>query len=336
MRSAIICILLCSLMGCAHTAAVTCLEPAEIDVAGMNRIAVADFSGEQGEAIAAVLSNRLWENQFYTVVDRSELTSEIQTASYSEGESLQGVLAAAKSSNVDGVIVGNIVEYRCDDLVLGATDVDIFNQTGSQGNSAQAESAIEIDFNQVVKREGSVTIAFRLVDVETGEIRAAKQVSKHFQKEQINGEGELPTQGEVLQALTVQCLDEVVRMLAPHEMVCEMKFASCDFWTKGAGHVKKGRKLAEKGDWDGAEHHWGQALKQNPDNHAAMFNLSIAAARKQEYDVAEQYVLDALKLEHKTCYTTGLEKIRERRSAWTRATDQRDARVVSASESLWQ
>ncbi len=338
MRSAIFCILLCSFTGCAHTAVVTCLEPAEIDVAGMNRIAVADFSGEQGEAIAAVLSNRLWENRFYTVVDRSELTSEIQTASYSEGSSLQGVLAAAHQANVDGVIVGNIIEYRCDDLILGATDidVDIFNQADSENNSPQANSTIDIDFNQVVRREGSVTIAFRLVDVETGEIRAAKQVSKNYQGEQVNDQGNLPTQGEVLQMLTGQCLDEVVKMLAPHETACEMKFASCDFWTKGSASVRKGLKAVEKGDWNGAENHWTQAIQQNPKNHAAMFNLSIAAARRQEYDIAEQYVLDALKLEHKTCYTTGLEKIRERRTAWTRAIDQRDARVVTAAESLWQ
>lgn len=323
-------------VGCAHTAVVECWEPAEIDIAGMSRIVVIDFTGDHGSAVASSLSARLWENEFYTVLDRSELGAGIQTASFSENHSLQGILDSAKDSDIDGVVLGSVVEYRCDDEVLGSTNVNFFHEDESNDDFERAGLDVEVESNEVLLREGSVTIAFRFVDVQTGEVRASRQVSKHFSGRSVNGVDDIPGRGEVLEMLTTECLDEVVQMLAPHESSCEMKLATCHFWTKGSGEFKKGLKSAGKGDWSGAEEHWQNAIAENPENHAAMFNLAIVAAKRQEYDLGEQYALDALKVEHKECYTAGLGKIRERRTAWDRANDQRDARVVNAGETFWQ
>ncbi len=337
MRSSVLLMFLIFMtVGCAHTAVVECWEPAEIDVAGMSRIVVIDFSGEQGSAIASSLSARLWENEFYTVLDRSELATGIQTASFSENPSLQEILDSARSSEIDGVVLGSVVEYRCDDQILKSASLNFFQEQESNNDFERAGLDVEVESNEVLLREGSVTIAFRFVDVETGEVRASKQVSKHFTNRSTNGHQDIPSQGAVLEMLTRECLDEVVQMLAPHESSCEMQLATCNFWTKGSREFKKGLKSARNGDWSGAEKFWQNAIAENPENHAALYNLAIVAAKRQDYDLAEQFALDALKVEHKECYTTGLGKIRERRTAWSRANDQRDARVVSAGETFWQ
>lgn len=336
MRSVFLLLVTCLTTGCAQTAVVQCWEPAEIDVTGVNRIVVADFTGEQGEAISAALSASLWENEFYTVVDRSELKPGIRTASFSERPTIQEVLSRAQAAGIDGVILGSVIEHRCDDQILGSTDLNLFQDEADQDGVTTRSNGLTVESNEILLREGTVTIAFRLVDSETGEIRASQQISRHYSGRMENGEGTLPTSGEVLEKLRNQCVNDVVQMLAPHEMSCEIKLATCDFWSKGARDVKIALELASKGDWEGAERHWHEALTKNPENHAAMFNLSIAAARRQEYDIAEQYVLDALRLEHKKCYTQGLETIRERRTAWMRANDQRDARVVSSGTAQWE
>lgn len=336
MRSVIFLFVISLISGCAHTAVVKSWEPAEIDASGINRIAVVDFTGEKGSEIASALSARLWDNDFYTLVDHSEFSSEIQPASYSDHQGFHGLLASAKGAGVDAVIVGSVIQFSCEDNILSSTELDIHSYANSKSRESGAENSLLIESEEVLYREATVTIAFRLVDVETGEILASKQISKHTQGEMKLGENSLPEKGRMLDQLLTDCLDEIVHMLAPHEMTCEMKLATCDFWTKGSGHVKEGSKLASKGRWDEAKHAWDKALLENPDNHAAFFNLSIAAVRNQNYDAAEEYVLEALKIEHKACYTAGLEKVRERRSALSRANEQREARVINSNDSLWQ
>ena len=143
-----------------------------------------------------------------------------------------------------------------------------------------------------------------------------------------------PSQEELINQLTETCLEEFVRMLAPHRRPCEMELASCEFWVKGRQEVRAGTKWALAGDWSRAEENWRQAIAVNPHNHAALFNLSIAAARRQDYSTAETYALSALRVEHKDCYTAGLEQIRERRKACEQATAQRESRLSASTDSL--
>ena len=321
--------------GCGHTAIVQCWAPAEINVDGMQQIVVADFVGDAGPAIAASLANELWENKFYTLVDASELDQGVQTAGHNQQSEFQSLLQAASAAGVDGVIFGEIVEYRCEDQILESTDLNVFDQN-ELSDFTDALSPLTIESRQTILREGTVTLAVRLVDAETGEVRASRKVTRGFQRHSEEGDLSLPTRGEVLNDLTDQCLTEIVSMLAPHQESCQMELASCDLWTGGYKSVRKGLRQARRSDWAGAEESWQLALEENPQNHAALYNLSIAAARREAYDVAEGFALEALKLEHKDCYTGGLQLIRERRRACERAEEQRDSRVVSSDYLLTQ
>lgn len=336
MRLLFLSIILIGVCGCAHTAEVTSWEPAEIDSDGIHRVAVINFTGENGTEISSALSSRLWNNDFYTLVDHSDFSSDIRPASYTDHPNFHSLLASANHADVDAVIVGSVIQYRCDDNVLSRTNLDLQTYSDADQRNSQSGNSVLIETQDTLYREATVTIAFRLVDVETGEILASKQISKHYRGEMKQGENHLPEKGRILEKLTNECLDEIVHMLAPHKTTCEMKLATCDFWTKGSGKVKAGLKHASTGDWEQAEQAWQAAIEENPENHAAMYNLSIAAVRKQEFDQAEEHVLDALRYEHDSCYTAGLEKIRERRTALSRANEQREARRPEPSDSLWQ
>lgn len=314
------------LTGCAHVAQVTTLQPAAVDVSGMSRIAVIDFSGEQGSAVATNLSGRLWENQFYTVVDRSEIRSPVRQASYQDSSTrLSQVLTPAKAAGVDGVILGEVVEYRCDDEILQSTSVNFHKDDVKHNDHDHDHTGFGVDHKETLLREGTVTIAFRLVDVSTGEVRASKQVSKHYEGRSINGDEKLPPKGEVLDQLTQECLDEIIAMLAPHESTCDIELATCDIWTRGRSDVKSGVDFAKQGNWEKAEAKWKRAADANPENHAALFNLSVAAMQKQDYAEAEDFAMRAVRIEHKCCYANGLELIREKRALSEKAHEQRVA-----------
>jgi len=322
-----------------RTAIVKFYEPAAIDVSSMNRIVVLEFEGEQGKSVANSLSGQLWQNEFYTVVDRSELSHELQLAAFEQSEEkshrYHEFLAPARNKGIDGVIMGEVREYRCEDKHVRRTSFSASNGGGMIGSNRAMGTGIGLEFRENLVREAVVTMAFRLVDVETGEIRASREVSHKLSEERELASGKQVSQSEVLNRLTQECLDEIVGMLAPHEATSQIQLAVCDVWTKGRRDVKEGNQQAVRGNWEQAEHHWQTALQIEPNNHAALFNLAIAADHRHEYAVAEELAMQALRLQHKTCYTEGLDKIRTHRNATEKAAEQRDARVATAGEEAW-
>ena len=316
-----------ALTGCAQTAVVKCWEPAEIDVAGIHSVVVTNFSGDNGPEMAAALAHGLARNDFYAVVAQSELGGEIQNIGFDSDAELDLTFRAAAAADVDGLIFGEVIDYQCDDELVESADLRMISESA---NSSFNRTPIAMTSKPFIERRATVTVAVQLVDVQTGEVRATRQLSRSESRD-FSAESAIATEkSEMLDELSNLCLQEFVGMLAPHEMACEMKLVSCDFFAAGHGKVKCGLRMASRGDWKGAEEQWQSAIEENPENHAAMFDLSIAAARRQDYDLAETYILEALKHEHSRCYTQGLEQIRQRRTAWDRAAEQRDSRVVSA------
>lgn len=323
--------------GCVRTAIVKFWEPAAIDTCGMNRIVVMDFTGDQGESVARSLSAELWENKFYAVVDPAELADQVQMAAFTKGNkgNLSGILGPAHEHGIDGVLLGEVLEYRCDDRHYRKKTFNFTNDV-RPGITPLGGQAGGLEIRETYVREGTVTIAFRLVDAATGELRAARQVSKSYTGHIENGTGRLPSKEEILQQLTEDCLTEIVDMLAPHESTSQITLARSDVWSRGHREVKQGLVHAEKGDWEEAEQKWQLALELNPSNHAALFNLAVAADHRQEYALAENFAMQALRLQHKTCYADGLKTIRIHRVANDQIQSQRESQVVTAGELDWQ
>jgi tetratricopeptide (TPR) repeat protein len=324
--------------GCVKTVLVKSWAPAQIDVAHLNRIVVMEFSGEQGPATSTALAGKLWENEFYTVIDRGELASNLQMVAFSKGQSANSkdALEAARAGHVDGVVVGEVVEYRCEDKRSRDTSFNFANGAGMGPNSRFYGAGAGIEIRDTLVREGTVAVAFRLVDVETGDIRAARQVSKHYAGKVDNGVGHLPSQAEVLDNLLQECLDEIVAMLAPHETTTQVELARGEAWIRGRREVRQGVLHAEQGEWDEAEKEWQLALELDPNNHAALFNLAVAADQRQQYEQAEDFAMQALRLQHKDCYAAGLKSIRAHRTAYEKAQRQRESQIVRVEDGAWE
>lgn len=326
--------------GCMRTAVVKFWEPAAIDVSRLNRIVVLEFQGDQGRLVSSSLTSQLWKNEFYTVVDRTSLSGELQLASHEESPqhdvNLHELLASVRAQGIDGVLTGEVLEYRCEDKRVRRIAGAAANGGGGLGQNRTGASGSTGELRDNLLREGVVTISFRLIDVESGEIRAAQQVTHRYSGDQEAVGERLPSQEEVLEQLTQKCLADIVGMLAPHEATSTIQLAASDVWTRGRREVKEGNRHAVEGNWDLAEEQWKAALEIEPRNHAALFNLAVAADHRHDYTAAEDLAMQALRLQHKTCYTTGLDMIRAHRGAAVKSEEQRDSRVVTVIDAGWR
>ena len=185
--------------GCATTAPVSAWRPAEIDVEGMRKLAVLDFSGENGAAVSAALTTRLWENQFYSLVDQAELSPvRVASAVGSENQVTPAdYFDSARNRSIDGIIVGDVIEYRCDDHVLTNTDIHLGTDRAKNNRRGTERQGVDVgvSHNQTVHREATVSIAFRLVEVDTGNVRATRKTTHNFQGDFAAGSGQIPARG---------------------------------------------------------------------------------------------------------------------------------------------
>src|SRR5262245_35966407 len=118
MRTLLVGLLLIALAtaGCAPRARMMVLRPAELDVAGIGRLAVVDFdgSGETGKIARSVLVTHLSENRHFALVDQAELARVQPAAFVSQYPEEGAIVAAARDSGVDAILTGQVVSYNVD------------------------------------------------------------------------------------------------------------------------------------------------------------------------------------------------------------------------------
>jgi tetratricopeptide (TPR) repeat protein len=140
----------------------------------------------------------------------------------------------------------------------------------------------------------------------------------------------------VLNELARDCLEEFMEVLVPQPATVEVRLAAGEWYAMGSRDLRRGIRLAKQGRWDEAEELWEQVLKRSPANHAALYNLAVAAGQRQDFAAAEEYALQALREHHTDCYAQGLDQLRQFRADADRIARQRQAQVIQASLTAWQ
>lgn len=247
MRAFLLSVLALVAGGCAPQARVMVLRPAQIDIAGIGRLAVVDFvgQGETGRQARAAIAARLAESRHYALVDQAEL-SRVQPAAFAGPQPDDGgVIQAARQAEVDGVLTGQVVAY----------------------NAGQ---------DSTLTNPPTVTLAVKLLDVRTGEVRDARQITRTYRGR------EVPDRQATLQDLMNGCAAETAALITPHFDAVEVDLAR-QYWGNGLTAVRRGNALARDGQWDQAAVAWQAALDDNPQNHAALHNLAIAAFARGDH-----------------------------------------------------
>ncbi len=256
---------------------------------GVITVAVLPFEGEWGTRVSEEVSDAFSASGAYTImgIDSLPLADGVK----GRGEAapaLDQVLIAARQADIDAVLTGTIVSEEAEPLPS--------EKRVSWGFSPKSSPV-----------RNSMTVEYRLIDTRTGETLSQNRIICHGQ------ESQTPTE-DTPDSLIQRCGLEVVSGLTPQCENCSMALASCRWTVQGALSVRRGVRAAERDDWDSAVSHWQAALKVNPQNDAAIFNLALAAASQSDFEKAEELALEAIRIHHSDCYETGLEQIRKQRS----------------------
>ncbi|REJ88373.1 MAG: hypothetical protein DWQ34_22560 [Planctomycetota bacterium] len=276
--------------GCAQTAQITYRRPAEIGSGTLRQVAVAELEGEGAADVRRAIELQIADVENLTAVDHALLEPTIQQAGHIPGDPAEAerLLRIARHNGVDALVVGEVVEYA------------------STPNASQ-------DPSDAVTR-ARVSLALRLIDVETGDALDERQVTRSYDRRRRSDRLLSSARADVMERLTDECVAEFMKLLAPHEATASVELANGELFRLSGLDIRRGVKRAARGDWDGAERIWRSVVAREPENHAALFNLAVAAASRHDYCAAEDYAMQALRSHHTDCYQAGLDQIRRFRS----------------------
>ena len=291
--------------GCAHVAKIPLWRPVAAPVEGVQTVAVLPFEGEWGTRVAEEVSDAFAKSGTYTIVGANTLPTIQRVSLGNEAPPLDQLLVAARQADIDAVLTGTIVSEESSPRPLHSRVS--FTRKAPQSHS-------------------SMTVEYRLIDTRTGETLSQNRISC------LEPESRESTD-QLQQTLIQRCGLEVVSQLTPQCGDCRIALANCPWMARGSFQVRQGIRAAEKGNWDIAVQAWESALRANPTNDAALFNLALAAASRSEFETAEELALEAIRIQHSDCYETGLEQIRKQRSQYETAAEQRGDIELSAVES---
>jgi len=290
--------------GCSTTAQLASPRGPELDLPPIQKMAVLDFDGphDSGKIARSALTSQFSSTDHYRLVDQSELDRYAKVTQPQGAPDVQAALAAGRQMGIDAILTGTVVSYDVYDDVTESEFVAVSSEETESDDGLNNAFAFDFERNILLNREGSVSLAFKLLDVETGEVIASRQTQHTFNGQIKNGEGALPVRDQILTQLLDECSRDVLEMISPHDKTVDVKLASVWPWEDGASDIRKGNKLASEGNWKGAANRYDAVLKEHPQNHAALHNLAVAHEAQGDFVSAELHLNDALGIDKKTQY----------------------------------
>jgi tetratricopeptide (TPR) repeat protein len=311
--------------GCTKSTWIEITRPAEYNVSDLKRLAVVDFSGpgNSGEMAAAKFTNELWSTNYFSLLERKELQKILEEHALQMSGVVNDstIVEFGKILGVDGLIVGSVTTYQVEDkrgkekvkeqVWTGQYEKDkngnyVYEHTpiGKQKKKIYKEELVDKEF---INRQASVGLSFRLVSVETAEIRASGSQTESFSQKYYPGQGNIPAREAVLNDLTDRVIKKFIPTISPYKIRVSRTFE------KGNDEVNNGIDLARNNLWDKAAEIWENETRRDSRNDAAFYNLGIAYEVGGDLDRAEQAYETALKIKSKDLYMKALSQIRQRK-----------------------
>jgi tetratricopeptide (TPR) repeat protein len=311
--------------GCTKSAVLEITKPAEYNLSDLKRLAVFDFNGprDTGGVVADKFTGQLWGTGYFSMLERKELQKVLEEHALQMSGVIDDstIVEFGKILGVDGMVVGSVTAYRSEDkrgkekvkekVWKGEYEKDekgnfIYERVG--GKEVKKKKYVEelVD-KEYINREAVVGLSFRLVSIETAEIRASGSQTQTFSQKYYPQSDRMPAKEALLSDLTDQVIRKFIPTMAPYKVTVSRKFE------KGNDQVNAGIELAQNNLWDKATEVWEKETHLNPQNPAAFYNLGIAYEATGDLDRAEQAFESALKIRVKDLYMKALAQIRQRK-----------------------
>lgn len=271
-------------LGCVSTpVTIPVLRPAELDVAGLQRIAVLDFQGaapyaEQARAelsMAIAAAGRC-------DAPPPQVVREMLPASVpyrGQPTDMHLVIEQARRAGFDGVLAGD-VNCRSDahkEFIVG---------------DPRIETSVET----------------QLIDVHTGRVCGETTARRKWRGKLSQHERAENSERKVTEKLVGDCVAEIARKMETTTVQVEVKLAPPGDGDDEAA-MRAGREAAEQGDWTLAAQHFEMAKDANPNSHAARHNLGLACEAQFKFAAAGHWYAQALRLHEAEEYRNALARV---------------------------
>lgn len=165
------------------------MKPAEVDLGPIRKLAIADFQGPGGPAVSNRMITKLLAARHYQILERGRLASVIDELALSQSGVIDAATAAkiGKAAGVDGLIFGEVDTYQVADertvTPLRKTRVVGYDrQCDRKGRCYDIPISEEYSVNALTTiRRGHVSVSFRVVGIESGQVLAAKTASPEWE-----------------------------------------------------------------------------------------------------------------------------------------------------------
>jgi len=289
------------LTGCATKIKVNMLQPAQYHEASLTKaIAVMPFQGHGGKAFAAELEGVLAgigidDKRYFTLVDRASIDKTISEMQLSQSGLVDQKTAVklGKLIGAQGIYTGIVTLNKYEDNPYREDRQTCNRYERKRDKDGREYNGSCISWNRYtvscMKRVASFAVSPKLVEVTTGRIIYARDISK--MADSSGCEDTRPVQSELvlLEKAKESVKNEFRRDIAPYYVTLEIKLMdSTDGIEQSAAKdkLKRGIEYADKGRMDSACELWGEARIIAPNSYVLLYNLGVCAESRGDLDTA--------------------------------------------------
>jgi hypothetical protein len=270
------------LNGCSTHAPIHVFRPSPLPQATRVAIGAIDGDAETVRRIRqAVAASQPRHASRVRLVSLRELESKspIQLASFDGGVSPLASNNAAKQANVDAILHGHIIRQEFTDGPDSKIDMSDPNAAGAMLLRSGVNGV-----SQLPSRPDLLVIGWEIVDVHSGFAIDSQTISiNSLEADELFPD--LRATNDPSQKVVSAIARQTWASMAAYTEETDVDLSQ-PFFTPGARGIRRGNRLAQEGNWQQAEMEWQDVVKSYPYSHAAWHNLAIAAAAKEEFELA--------------------------------------------------
>jgi len=268
-------------VGCQTAAPIHVWVPPKLNSAVGCKVVIAPITGDAkiaGPLLTQMIAHAPRDAGRALTVTESRANSDnptIRLVSSVEGEQSDIIShALARRQDADFLLTGEIVRQP--------SELRLESQREAQGLK---EASLYSDGG----KKDKITVSWKLTDLRSqGGSNGFPVVTMH--------DSTLDPQG-----IAKAAAEDAWKLITPHVIEDNAKLVVPRV-SLGSSVIRRGNEAAIAGDWMAAESEWNRVLSIYPRNHAAMHNLAIAAAARQDFEAASKLIGSALKASNKPLY----------------------------------
>lgn len=266
--------------GCLRKASLGVWTACPTSLPGAGNVVLVGVADDRDGCVTNMLSERMANHASWEVVDATTLSPIRQ-------------VSAGETADID-------------DLVQDAADADVELLVSATVEEAVVERPSSLN---VFATEGTARVRLRFAAYGTAdeEARVVRTITKSTPVPLNTTE----LSSRLFETLASAAVDDFLNEVQPKNASITLMLAKTPLSQRGGRAVRLGNSQARRGRWSVAAEYYESAIKANPENDAAVFNLALAAVTDRRFDEAERLALSAIRMRHDPVYVDGLEAIQD-------------------------